>query len=93
MKHAFRLCPVSPIDWPLLGIFWNGCFYVDKVLPFGLRSSPFLFNRLADAVVWISTHNFDINDLLHYLDDFFQVQSPIPVHFSNSKHFLLFSIC
>ena len=49
MKHAFRICPVSPEDWPLLGIFWEGKYYVDKVLPFGLRSSPFLFNRLADG--------------------------------------------
>ena len=76
MKHAFRLCPVSPDDWPLLGIFWEGSYYVDKVLPFGLRSSPFLFNRLADAVAWIAVNNYDIVDLLHYLDDFFHDQPP-----------------
>ena len=78
MKHAFRICPVAPLDWPLLGIFWEGQFYIDKVLPFGLRSSPYLFNRLADAIAWIAEHNFDVVDLLHYLDDFLLVQAPSP---------------
>ena len=37
-KHAFCLCPVSPSDWDLLGMHWQGKFYVDLCLPFGLRS-------------------------------------------------------
>ncbi len=44
------LCPVHPHDWPLLGIQWRDQFFVDKCLPFGLRSSPYLFNLVADAV-------------------------------------------
>ena len=44
LKHAFRLCPVSPSDRDLLGMHCQGKFYVDLRLPFGLRSSPFLFN-------------------------------------------------
>jgi len=55
LKHAFRICPVNKADWPLLGIYWQGCYYIDKVLPFGLRSSPYLFNRLADALNYIAT--------------------------------------
>jgi len=50
LKHASRLCPVSPSNWDLLGIHQQGKFYVDLRLPFGLRSSTFLFNRLADAL-------------------------------------------
>ena len=53
LQNAFRLCPVSPADWPLLSIDWEGQYYVDKVLPFGLHSSPFLFNMLADALCWV----------------------------------------
>ena len=49
LKHALRLCPVSPSDCDLLGMYWQGNFYVDHRLPFGLRSSPFLFNHLAHA--------------------------------------------
>ena len=76
LKHAFRLCPVSPSDWDLLGMHWQGKFYVDLRLPFGLRSSPFLFNRLADAFEWILKHNYAISALMHYLDDYFTVGPP-----------------
>lgn len=73
MKHAFRLIPVHPDDWPLLGMVWRDKFYVDKVLPFGLRSSPSLFNNLAEAVCWILRHNYSMPLLEHYLDDYMNV--------------------
>ena len=44
IKHTFRLCPVRLEDRELLGIHWQGKFYIDLRLPFGLRSSPCLFN-------------------------------------------------
>ena len=47
VKHAFRLCPGHPSDWPLLGFSWLGRFFFDTRLPFGSRSSPFIFNALA----------------------------------------------
>ncbi len=37
LKDAFRLCPVCPEDWHLLGIYWKREYYIDKCLPFGLR--------------------------------------------------------
>ncbi len=70
LKSAFRLCPVNPLDWPLLGFRWRKQFFVDKCLPFGL-SSPYLFNLLADALQWCLLHHFDIHTSFHYLDDFF----------------------
>ena len=74
LKHAFRICPVRPEDWELLGIYWKGRYYVDKRLPFGLRSSPALFNSEADAFEWILRHKYGITDILHYLDDYFLVR-------------------
>ena len=71
IKHAFRLCPVRPEDWCLLGMFWNNCYFVDTRLPFGSRSSPFIFNTFADALTWILTTIFLIPHVIHYLDDFF----------------------
>ena len=71
LKNAFRLCPVRPEDWHLLGIHWQGKYYIDKCLPFGLRSSPYLFNMVADALEWILQHYFNLCNLFHYLDDFF----------------------
>ena len=54
VKSAFRLCPVRPEDHHLLGMRWQGSFFFDKVLPFGLRSAPFIFNCLADAIEWLA---------------------------------------
>ena len=61
---------MSRHDLELLGIHWRGSYYVNKQLPFGLRSSPFLFNELANALHWIITNNYHILYLIHYLDDF-----------------------
>ena len=88
-QNAFCLCPVSPADWPLLGIHWKGQYYVYKVLPFGLRSSPFLFNMLADALCWVATHKFGVEDLVHYLDDYLSVQSAKPLASAQNKFFTL----
>ena len=71
IKHAFRLCPIHPEDWPLMVYWWKGRYYVDIVLPFGLRSSPFIFNTFADAIEWIAKEKGGIRYMLHYLDDYF----------------------
>lgn len=71
IKHAFRLCPVHPDDWPLLGFKWLGKYFFDICLPFGSRSSPFIFNTFADALAWILIHKFGVTLIIHYLDDFF----------------------
>ena len=70
LKDAFRLIPINPSDWNLLGIHWRGKFYVDTCLPFGLRSAPYLFNRLSQMIHWILTNNYEVQHLLYYLDDF-----------------------
>ena len=70
LKSAFRLIPIAKTDWELLGIHWQNKYYFDKRLPFGLRSAPFLFNQLADALHWILATRYNIKYLLHYLDDF-----------------------
>ena len=43
---------------------------MDTCLPFGLRSPPYLFNRLSEAIHWTLTNNYGVQHLLHYLDDF-----------------------
>jgi len=35
VKHAFRICPVNPLDWGLLGFCWRNLFFFDTRLPFG----------------------------------------------------------
>ena len=58
IKHAFRIFPVRPEDYE--------CW-----LPFGLRSSVFIFNTFADALQWILKNKHLIVELIHYLNDFF----------------------
>ena len=62
-----------------LVFFWQGRYYYEQVVPFGLRSSPFIFNTFADAIQWIIKHHFSISDLLHYLDDFLNAVSSLSV--------------
>ena len=76
IQHAFRLLPVRPSLWPLLGFHWDNPFYVDTRLPFGLRSSPGIFGRFADAVHWIIQEPYNIKNITHYADDFFLVSPP-----------------
>ena len=70
-KNAFRLIPIGPQDWNLLGMHWWQQFYIDICLPFGLRSGPYLFNQLSIAIHWILQHSYNVQHPLHYLDDFF----------------------
>jgi len=70
IKSAFRIIPVHPDDWHLLGIKWRDNYYYDMVLPFGLRSSPAIFDSVASCIEWIMHQEFSIPSLLHYLDDF-----------------------
>ena len=69
-KSVFRLIPVRKEDWPLLGYQFNNEFYFDTVLPFGCRSSPFLFSRFADAIHWIVANKSGLTSQLHYVNDF-----------------------
>ena len=84
IESAFRLFPVHPHDWELLGLFWNGFYYFDKVLPFGLRSVPFIFNQLSDAIEWILQNNCAISFVCHILDDFLIIEPPAPATPFNS---------
>lgn len=70
IQHAFRLIPVRPVDWPLLGYQVNDLCFFDIVLPFGLRSSPFLFCQLSESVLWILRNITGIQTVLCYADDF-----------------------
>ena len=71
-------------DWPLLGSSWDFqqpdrsmvyLYYMDLFLPFGLCSSPALFNEYADVLQSTMQTN-KMQDLLNYLDDYFTAGPP-----------------
>ena len=76
---AFKHIPVCPKDWLLLCSSWDATlpdgsvqmqYYVDLFLPFGLHSSPAIFNQYTDALEFDMQAN-SISNLLHYLDNYF----------------------
>jgi len=74
IDSAFRLIPLRPADYELFGMQWGNQYYFDKVLPFGLRSAPFIFNQLSDAVEWILINHCGISFVCHILDDFLIIE-------------------
>ena len=49
---------------------------MDMVLPFGLRSAPYIFSSVAGLVEWVLKKQYDMSFLLHYLDDFHTLGPP-----------------
>ena len=82
IESAFQLIPLKPSDYELFGICWDGKFYYDKVLPFGLRRAPHIFNQLSDAIKWILVNKCAISFVCHILDDFLinEPASALPPH-------------
>ena len=75
LESAYRQIPVHPGDHHLLGVSWEGRTYVDRALPFGLRSAPKIFSAVADMMVWV-LYNAGIEHLIRYLDDFLFLVAP-----------------
>jgi hypothetical protein len=50
IKDAFRIVPVSPHDYHLLGFTWRGQFYYERCLPMGASSSCQIFEQLSTAL-------------------------------------------
>ena len=69
VKSAYRIVPVHLQDRPLLGMKWEDRVFVDRDLPFCLRSALKIFNALADAFEWI-VKDLGMQQLWHFLDDF-----------------------
>ena len=78
LESVFRLFAVHADDWELLSMFKDVFYYFDKVLPFGLRSLPFIFNYLSDAIEWTLQNNCAISFVCHIFDDFLIIEPPAP---------------
>ena len=70
VQSAFRQIPIHPQDIELLGFKVRNMYLVDLCLPFGLASSPNIFERFARALEWIVKRETG-HSITHYLDDFF----------------------
>ena len=70
IKSAFRLLPIHPEDFELLGMHYQGKYYIDKCLPFGLSVSCALFEKFSTFLEWCLKHYTGSDQIIHYLDDF-----------------------
>ena len=70
IQKAFRLIPIRPQDYPLLGFTWKGLFYYDRMLLMGPTVSCQLFERFSRALQWILEAHFRVTKVTHLLDDF-----------------------
>ena len=76
ISDAFKLIPISPDQWHLFCIKWRQCYYYYSRACFGARSSPVIFDTLSQAICWIAINEFNIQVILHLLDDFLTLDHP-----------------
>lgn len=71
IQDAFRIVPINPEDYKLLGFSWQGLYYYDKCLPKGASSSCQIFESLSKGLQWAMCTQFNAAGMSHMIDDFF----------------------
>jgi hypothetical protein len=70
IQSAFRLLPIKPSDFELLGIKHKGKYFFDKCLPFGASISCSTFEKFSTFLEWCIKERSKSSNIKHYLDDF-----------------------
>lgn len=66
IKNAFRLLPIYPWDFELLGFKFQGKHYYDKYLPMGCSLSCAIFEKFSTFLEWATVENSGLDTLSHY---------------------------
>lgn len=77
IKSAFRLLPISPKDYELLGVKFESLYYIDRCLPMGIRCAPAYFETFSTFLEFCVRDKLGTDRLMHYMDDFLAVGAPI----------------
>lgn len=85
---AFRIIPVHPEDYELLGLQWDGKIYIDRCLAMGCRTSCKIFEELSTAIEWIALNKLGIQGMVHVLDDFLLIEKSKSAAISRFKAFI-----
>ena len=76
LENAFKHVMIDCQDWHLMGFSWPDVdgvnqFYFSKVLNFGLRSAPYLFDLFADVLLeFMHAEGVPRRRVVRYVDDF-----------------------
>ena len=73
VKSAFRIIPILPRDYDLLGIFWQGKYYYDRVILMGCASSCRTFEMFSSAIEWVAKKHLSMPHLIHILRTFLMI--------------------
>ena len=68
LSQYFRQVPLDPGDYSLVGYIIDDQAYFDKVLPVGMRTAPYITQRITNAITYI--HQQLQYFLLNYVDNF-----------------------
>ena len=90
IKSAFRIIPVHPSQYHLLGMRWEGKYFYDTTLPMGCSISCAIFEAFSSAIEWIAKNKLDIPYMTHVLDDFLIVAPSYKESDNQLKRFLSF---
>ena len=70
IENAFRILPINPESYHLLGFKWQNLWYYDKSLPMGLSTSCQIFELFSSSIQWLLQHKLGVRFMSHILDDF-----------------------
>ena len=68
LSRYFRQLPLDPGDYSLIGYVIDNQLYFDKMIPMGMRTAPYIAQRVTNAIRYI--HEQMKYYLLNYVDDF-----------------------
>ncbi|UYV61191.1 K02A2.6-like, partial [Cordylochernes scorpioides] len=87
LSNAYWTVPIHPDSRPYLAFTTHAGVYMFKILPFGLRSSPQIFERAIGQI--LRKYNFQF--LEHYYDDFMIFSDSFEEHLEHIR--LFFQLC
>ena len=76
ISAAYCITPIRPDQQWALIVQWEGGYYVDRALPFGLTLSAGVFGSVADVVVDLYDHSKRFGLMVKWVDDFFVIRLP-----------------
>lgn len=76
IKLAFRLLPIAPAAFNLLGSYFDYAIFFDKCHPMGCSLSCSYFEAFSTFLYWVLSFHSGSESVIHYLDDFLFVGLP-----------------
>ena len=70
IKNTFRIVPLHPSQYTLMGFKWRDRYYYDMCLAMGLAESCRVFETFSDAILFILDKHFGVKLVVKVLDDF-----------------------